>query len=56
MIPKATSGKYEDIFTTYTFYENVGNGGNAFLCYFDSISYYLKEKQPAPETKYVTLQ
>ena len=55
--PEGIIRKHEDYDSPLTHepYENIGNGGNTFFVYFDSIvSYYLKEKQPAPETKYVT--
>ena len=55
--PEGNIRKHEDYDSPLTHepYENIGNGGNTFFVYFDSIvSYYLKEKQPAPETKYVT--
>lgn len=51
--PEGNIRKHEDYGSPLTHepYENIGNGGNAFFVYFDSIvSYYLKEKQPAPET------
>ena len=55
--PEGNIRKHDDFDSPLTHepYENIGNGGNTFFVYFDSIVYfYLKEKQPAPETKYVT--
>lgn len=55
--PEGNIRKHEDFDSPLTHepYENIGNGGNTFFVYFDSIVYYyLKEKHPAPETKYVT--